>query len=318
MKNLFSLLLVCSLALTGFSQLNVSYVGQITYDVNLSDIWAYEAPDGTEYGLVGLFNGVSIVSLEDPSNPVEVQYISGVGSTWRDIKVWEDHAYVTNESGDGIAVIDLSDLPNSAPSFNWTPDVMGMGELQTAHNIWIDEFGVAYLVGCNVNGGGMIYVDVTVGGEPEIIDVGPSIYSHDVYVEDNMAYCSEIYAGSFAIYDVTDKTNTIFLGSQETEAQFTHNTWRSDDGTILYTTDEVGGAPVGSYDVSDPSDIIELDQFQPFATLGDGVIPHNVHVWGDWLIISYYTDGCIIVDGSNPTNLVEVGNFDTFIPQSTG
>ena len=64
--------------------------------------------------------------------------------------------------------------------------------------------------------------------------------------------------------------------------------------------------------------IQELDQFKPLITENQGVIPHNVHVWNDWLIISYYTDGCIIVDGSRPDNLIEVGNFDTYIPTTTG
>jgi hypothetical protein len=43
-----------------------------------------------------------------------------------------------------------------------------------------------------------------------------------------------------------------------------------------------------------------------------------VHVWDDYLIISYYTDGCIIVDAARPDNLIEVGNFDTYIGASGG
>jgi len=86
----------------------------------------------------------------------------------------------------------------------------------------------------------------------------------------------------------------------------------------LFTTDEVGNAPVASYNVSDPSNIEFLDEFRPNATLGENVIPHNVHVWDDYLIVSYYSDGCIIVDASRPDNLVEVGNFDTYIPSNSG
>ena len=61
------------------------------------------------------------------------------------------------------------------------------------------------------------------------------------------------------------------------------------------------------------SDIKELDQFRPLATLGDGVVPHNVHVFNDYLIISYYTDGVLIVDGSSDTPIglagVKGGSF---------
>ena len=321
MKSIISsLLFIFCLSLTN-GQLNMTYQGNITYSETLSDIWGYVAPDGTEYALVGVANGVSIVDLTDPENPTEVWFVNGINSFWRDIVTYDQFAYVSNESGEGLMIIDLSGLPNSVQSTNWTPTIPGFapGTLNTIHNLWIDEFGYLYLLGSNLNQGGMIYVDVfTNPSIPQYVGHGPPVYNHDAYVRDNIAYSCEIYEGQFAVYDVSNKSNTVLLGSQETDFAFTHNAWLSDDGNILYTTDEVASAPVGAYDVSDPTDIIELDLFKPYATLGDGVIPHNVHVWDDWLIISYYTDGCILVDGSNPDNLVEVGNFDTYIPTGTG
>ena len=311
----FSLLL----SVSTFGQLNMTYQGNITYDEELSDIWGYVAPDSTEYALVGVYNGVSIVDVSDPENPTELFFLDGVNSGWRDIKTWGEHAYVSNETSNGLMVIDLSELPDTATSYDWTPFIEGVGTLSSIHNLWIDEFGYAYLCGSNLNSGGLLYVDVhSDPGNPEYVGKGAAVYSHDVYVRDNKAYSSEIYTGAFAIYNVDDKDSSYFLGSQTTYYNFAHNGWLSDDGTIFYTTDELANATVGAYDVSDPEDIIELDQYRPYETLGDGVIPHNVHVWDDWLIISYYTDGCIIVDGSNPDNLVEVGNFDTYIPASTG
>ncbi len=306
------------ICLVAQAQLNVSYISDVSYNTDLNDIWGYVAPDGTEYALVGLRNGVSIVSLADPANPVEVANIPGSSTTWRDLKTWGETAYVTCDAcGDGLLVIDLSDLPNSAPYYNWT-DVPG-GGIGSCHNIYIDEHGYAYLAGCGANNGGMVFIDCfSEPGTPIFAGFAPSIYAHDVYTRDNLMYASEIYAGVFAIYDVSDKSNVQFLGSQVTPAEFTHNTWLSDDGNYIFTTDETGNAPVASYDISDPTDIVELDQFRPLETLGEGVIPHNVHVWNDYLIISYYTDGCIVVDASRPDNLVLVGNFDTYIPASTG
>lgn len=301
------------------AQLNFNFVGSLEYQgVEANDIWGYVDDDGVEYALVGLQNGVSIVSLADPSNPEELFFVPGAFTTWRDLKTWKGFAYVTNEGGNGLLVIDLTDLPNSADYFNWNPQLLGLGPLNTIHNIYIDE-GIAYLAGANVNEGGVLYIDVdSEPGTPKFVGNGPAIYSHDVYVRDNIMYSSEIYEGVFSAYDVTNKSNTLYLGSAGTGGEFTHNSWLSDDGNILFTTDEVPNGPVGAYDVSDPTDIKELDQFLPYETLGEGVIPHNVHVWNDYIIISYYTDGCIIVDGSRPSNLVEVGNFDTFIPPSTG
>ncbi len=317
MKRLLFLVLTVCLSVEMFAQLNVSYVGEINYNQSLSDVWGYAAPDGTEYAIVGVRNGTSIVSLADPSNPTEVAFIDGASTTWRDIKVWGQTAYVTCECDDGLLVIDLSDLPNSAPSYEWHE--AGSDFLTNCHNIYIDEFGYAYLAGCNLNEGGMVFVDVaTTPGTPIFAGFGANEYSHDVYTRGNLMYSSEINIGVFTVYDVTDKSNVINLGAQETPATFTHNAWLSDDSNFLFTTDEVPNAPVGSYDVSDPTDIQELDQFRPLETLGEDVIPHNVHVWQDWIIVSYYSDGCIIIDGSRPNNLIEVGNFDTYLPASAG
>ena len=319
MKRTIFTLLSTFFALSVFAQLNVTYKGNVPYPQGLTDIWGYVAPNGDEYALVCAIDGVAIVDVTDPENPFEAFFVNGVNSGWRDVKTWGEYAYVTNETSNGLMVIDLSDLPNSVSSIDWTPNLPALGTLNKCHNIYIDELGYAYLAGCDLNSGGLIYVDVfTTPGTPIYAGKGPAIYSHDVYARDNIAYSSEIYTGAFAIYDVTDKNNTIFLGSQTTLFEFAHNAWLSDDGNILYTTDELANATVGSYDVSDPSDIKPLDNYQPYETLGEGVVPHNVHVWQDWLIVSYYSDGCIIIDGSRPENLVEVGNFDTFIPTSTG
>lgn len=304
------------------AQLNMTLLSNIQYPTSGNDIWGWVAPDGTEYAIMGLRNGVSIVSLADPTNAQEVAFIPGQNSTWRDIKTWGNYAYVTtdqNGTTEGLLVIDMSDLPNSAPYTNWRPMLPDMGTLNTCHNLYIDEFGYCYLSGCNLNSGGMLVVDVfTEPGNPIFVSAAPAVYSHDVYARNNIMYTSEIYLGRFGMYDVTDKNNIVLLGGQETPFNFTHNTWLSDDGTALFTTDERANAPIGSYDVSDPTNIVKLDEFRPLATLGEGVIPHNVHVWNDWLIISYYSDGGIIVDAARPDNLIEVGNFDTFLANGQG
>jgi len=320
MKSITTLVILFLFSFSLQAQLNMTLRGQVSYNPQTNDIWGYADDQGNEFALVGLRTGVSIVNVTNPDDPTEVAFLPGASSTWRDIKTWGTNAYVTNETGDGLMVIDLSMLPDSTAAYNWEPNIPDLGfYLSACHNIFIDEFGIAYLSGCNLNGGGLIYLDVdTPDGTPEYIDHGPNENSHDIYVRNNLAYSSEIWNGVFTIYDVTDKSNTITLGSQQTPASTTHNAWLSDDGNYLFTTDETGNAPIGSYDVSDPSDIIELDQFRPFETLDDGVVPHNVHVWNDWIIASYYSDGCIVLDGSQPDNLIEVGNFDTWFGGGTG
>lgn len=301
--------------------LNVELRSNLSYDVPVNDIWGWADPDtGIEYALVGLQTGLSIVSLEDPDNAREVQFIPGPTSTWRDMKTWKDHAYVSNETSGGVLVVDLSFLPDSVDYYDWQPNIPELGGvLNSIHNLFVDENGVLQIAGANLNQGGIIYADVdTDPHNPTFIGNGPAVYAHDVYTRNDLMYASEIQRGAMTIYDISDKTNAVELGSINTPSNFTHNIWLSDDGNTAFTTDETANAPVASYDVSDPTDIELLDEYRPIETIGEGVIPHNVHVYEDYLLISYYTDGGRIVDASQPDHLIEVGNFDSFVGSSGG
>ncbi len=154
MKKTCLLLLLSLSAFLGHAQLNMTLRSQLTYGANLNDIWGWVDEDGTEYAIVGLVNGVSIVSLADPDNAVEVVFIPGQNSLWRDIKTWGNYAYVTtDQSGttEGFWSLTFPNLPEAAPFYNWNPDLPELGVLNTCHNLYIDEFGYCYLSGCNVN-----------------------------------------------------------------------------------------------------------------------------------------------------------------------
>ncbi len=317
MKKIVILFLLVSLSQTTYAQLNIELLDQFSYDFNANDIWGWAAEDGTEYAIVGTTRGTSIVSLADPRNVVEVGFIPGASTSWRDIKTQGHYAYVTQDITDanedvGIAIIDLSKLPGSIEYVYWRPQ-LDRGLLTDCHNIWIDEEGVCYLAGCDVNNGGIIMLDIlTNPTEPSVIAYGPAVYAHDVYVKDNMMFASQLRS-DLAIYDISDKQNITLVGQKQTPFDFTHNAWATDNNSIVFTTDERANAPVASYSVSANGEIEELDQFRPLGTINRGVIPHNVHVYKDnWVVTSYYTDGVVIIDGTRPANMIEIGNYDTF------
>ncbi len=317
-KILLHLALIFSYSVSN-AQLNMELGSQIDYSATLNDVWGWHDENGNEYAIVGLVNGVSIVEVTDPYNAREIANIPGIPSTWRDIKSWKDHAYVSNESGDGVTVIDMSNLPGSVSAYQWEPDIPGLGKLSSIHNLFVDENGILYLSGSNLNSGGAIYVDVdTDPSNPQVISWGPAIYNHDIYARGDIMYTSEINRGEFAVYDISDKRNTIELARQRTPFNFTHNAWLSDNSQVLFTTDERRNASVAAYDISDLDDIELLDEYRPLTSLGTGTIPHNVHTLNDYLIISYYTDGGRVVDASRPSNLIEVGNFDSFFGANGG
>jgi hypothetical protein len=83
----------------------------------------------------------------------------------------------------------------------------------------------------------------------------------------------------------------------------------SDDARWLVTTDEVSGAFIDAYDVSDLSDIRRLDTWQ--SNPGSGVIPHNVFILGNYLLTAYYRDGLTVTDATFPDNMIQTGWYDT-------
>ena len=116
-------------------------VGLLAYNQGTNDIWGY-AEGLNEYALVGTPTGFSVVDITDPSTPTELFFISGTNSIWRDIKTWDKYAYVTTEASDGLLIVDLSDL--TGDTYVYTEDFFS-----SAHNIYIDENGYAYIFGAS-------------------------------------------------------------------------------------------------------------------------------------------------------------------------
>ncbi|MFK5855937.1 MAG: choice-of-anchor B family protein [Bacteroidota bacterium] len=296
------------LILNTFAQLNMESLGFLPYNQSLSDIWGYVDTDGNEYALVGVQNGFSVVDVTTPSEPVEVFFGPGVNSIWRDIKTWGNHAYVSTEGGDGIYIVDLSPLPGTITNF--TSFTGSDYPFTTVHNLYIDETGKLYIFGADSGEGGAIICDLTNDPmNPEELGRFDDYYFHDGMARGDTLWGGAIYEGFFAAVDVSDPANPQVMATKSTPNQFTHNVWVSDNGKNVYTSDEVGSAYIGAYDVSDFNNIIETDRIQ--SSPGNNVIPHNVHVLNDYLITSYYSDGVTVHDVARPTNLIEVGNYDT-------
>ena len=311
LKQLLFLLLLIASFLPGYSQLNLSLVGQLSYgSTELSDIWGHVDVTGKEYAIVGKFNGTSIVDVSTPTTPVEVFLSNGANSIWRDLKVWNNHAYIVNETSGGLKIIDMNSLPGTIlPS-----DVYQFGGVtypfNSAHDLYIDENGFAYIMGADNGVGGAIILDLN--NNPKVpVEVGRynEFYLHDGMVRNDTLWGGAVNDGFFTVIDVANKANPITMATHNTPTNFTHNCWISDDGHTLFTTDEKPNAFIAAYDVSDLNNIQETDRIQ--SSPGQNVIPHNTFVLGDYLVTSYYRDGVTIHDASNPSILVEVGNYDT-------
>lgn len=310
---------------------------------NLNDIWGWTDPEtNREYALVGRSDGTSFVDITDAANP---KYLGDLpktegspSSSWRDIKVYENHAYiVADNAGDhGVQVFDLTRLRGVTTPQTFTMDAHYDG-IASAHNIVInEESGFAYSVGSSSGGescgGGLHMIDVRDPKNPTFAGCfadpqtgrASTGYSHDaqcvMYAGPDTRYSGrEICLGSnetaLSIADVTDKQNPKALSRVSyPNVAYAHQGWLTDDHRYFYMNDEGdeanGSVPRTRTLIWDLSDL-EDPQFAGEYLGETGAIDHNLYVKGNLVYESNYKSGLRILDISNRESPVEVGFIDT-------
>jgi choice-of-anchor B domain-containing protein len=163
-----------------------------------NDIWGWTDPqDQREYAIMATFDRSIFVDITEPTNPAVLGFLRthSVGSLWRDIKVYANHAFIISEArGHGMQVFDLTQLRNvpRVPLFsgNYTlaapiefDESAHYPEFSNCHNIAInEESGYAYAVGSNTCRAGLHIIDISDPKNPEFA----GCYDEDGYVHDTM------------------------------------------------------------------------------------------------------------------------------------
>jgi choice-of-anchor B domain-containing protein len=320
MKNLFQITLWSALSLSASPLFAQNYNLQLRATMDfpgqtLANICGY-AQGGREYALLGGSQGLIIVDVTLPSTPQQIVQIPGPNNLWKEIKTYSHYAYVTSEGGQGVQIVDLSNLPSANLNYHYYKgDASINDQLNTIHALHIDtKKGFLYAFGSNLFNGGAVVLDLNADPyNPSYAGKFDQLgYIHDGYADNDTLYAAHIYEGLLSVVDMSNKAAPEVLGTVETPGQFTHNAWLLDDHKHILTTDEATPSFVTAYDISDPNDIQELDRIS--TNDGNGSIGHNTHVLNDWAITSWYTDGLTIVDAHRPDNLVEVARYDTWAP----
>ena len=310
-----------------------------------NDVWGWTDPEtGQEIVLVGMSNQTAFVDVTDPGMPTYLGRLpmpeTATASTWRDMKVYQDHMYVVSDGAGehGMQVFDLTrlrGLDGSDPQ-TFASDAH-YDQIASAHNIVInEETGFAYSVGSS--GGGQ-----TCGGGLHMINIQNPLapvfagcfqdmstgrqrtgYSHDaqcvVYHGPDTDYQGrEICLGSnetaLSIADVTDKSNplTIAMASYP-NVGYSHQGWLSEDHSYFFMGDELdesGGNVTNTrtliWDLADLDDPILAREYLAETKATD----HNLYILGNTMYQSNYKSGLRVLDISDPENPQLVGNFDT-------
>jgi len=315
MNRILQLLVLC-LPMPSLAQdaLNTSLIGHLPYSERLNDVrGAFH--NGREYALVGVYDGFSIVDVSDPTSPFEVFFEPGDNSVWRDPFYNNGFAYCVNETSGGLLIVDMSPLPApgtpptavnlpvsyyTGSQFPWT----------TAHNISFDGQDRAYIYGSNYGVGGVIILDFSQSAtQPTELGVWDQYYVHDGFVRGDTLWAACVYEGVAAVVDISSPQTPQLLAQWNTPSSFSHNIWPSDDNTTVFTTDEVSSGFVAAYDVTDLSNVVELDRVnEPLSAF---VIPHNAHYFNGYIVTSHYRDGLTVHDASDPSNIILTGYYDT-------
>ena len=301
-----------------------------------NDSWGWtDSFDGKEYALMGLDDGTAFVDISDPEVPLYLGKLPSatVNSSWRDIKVYEDYAFIVSEApGHGLQVFDLSKLRSVKTQQTFDSD-LNFNEFGNAHNIAINkESGFAYVLGSKLFDGGPAFIDINSPLNPSIVGgYSFSSYTHDAQVvkyhgPDTRFKEKEILFGSnsiggennqLIILDVTDKKNPELISSIEySNAGYTHQGWISDDHKYFFLGDELDELKIGHRTKTRVFDIQNLENPIIHNTYygQTASIDHNLYVKGSKIYMANYTSGMRVVDFNNisDNDFREEGYFDTY------
>ena len=304
-----------------------------------SDVWGWTDPQtDRRYVIAGRDNGTAFVDVTNERRPVYLGNLPTSGTTnviWRDIKVYDDHAFIVSEAREhGMQVFDLTELRTidrrQAPvGLAETAHYSGIG---CAHNLGINEdTGYAYIVGAREDlygcAGGLHMVDIRQPASPTFAGcVAEDGYVHDtqcvVYDGPDARFtgreiCFNSNEDTLTIVDVTVKANPVELSRVGySSAAYSHQGWLTDDRGYFLMGDELDELRSGVTTTTliwDVHDLTAPEQFSRFVN-DTTAIDHNLYVDGSRVYQSNYRSGLRILNSSGVADgqLREVGWFDTW------
>ena len=225
----------------------LSHVADRAASARGADIWGFiDLNTNREYAIMGYSTGTAVYDVTDPEDPLEVGFVDGQNTTWRDIKIyqfweasqqrWNAYAYVTaDNASDGLFVLDLTRLPHNISRISYPSD------FAEAHNVYLsktdfstglpltDDTPVLIIAGSNLSDGrfrtysldnpaspAFLTAPATPAGQPS----GNRLYMHDaasMTVTDTRkdtqcanaagsAYCDVLFDFNESTLDIWDVT----------------------------------------------------------------------------------------------------------------
>ena len=288
-----------------------------------NDVWGYVDDSGKEYAILGSTSKVHFFNVSTPTSPTLIaEFAPGSTTTWRDIKTYEHYAYAVSDgsTNEGLLIFDLCEIASGTVEKAYQNNSV----FAKAHNIFIDVKNARlYVVGTNTQPEGIILYDLSVNPANPTVIANLRLsggYIHDIFVKNNLAYCSHGYNGLY-IYDFTNPASPVTKALLNTGG-YNHSSWAFENDSLLIYAEEVPkGLPLGVMDISktESNDLQILKTFKE-PLLGPSHTnntPHNPYMVGNYAVVSHYEDGVVIFDLSDPQNPVRSAYYDTYPSNST-
>lgn len=210
----------------------------------LNDIWGWIDPEtGREYAIVGLSNGVDIVDVTNPSDPVVVGQIPEPNSSssksityqhhdedgpnknsqWRDMKVHKNTLYIVSEQNNyGLQIFDLTQVRDVNKTSVTFQNYLRYTDFGNAHNIFINnDSEYLYVVGSTIGSlcaeqGGLHMLDISEPLQPEF---------SGCYYDEN--------AGGFTAYGYIHDTQCVIYSGPDEEHKSKEICFSSSESAFL-------------------------------------------------------------------------------------
>ncbi|GAA1407969.1 hypothetical protein GCM10009662_42390 [Catellatospora coxensis] len=299
---------------------------------NGNSMWGWtDTATGKEYIIFGRSTGASFVDVSVPTAPVYLGNLpsyNGTSSSWRDIKVYANHAYIGADSisSHGMQVFDLTRLRTVTTPQTFAADARYTG-FGNSHTLSVNEqTGFIYAVGTNTCSGGVHMVNVS---NPKV-PVNAGCVSNDGYVHENQCVvyhgpdttytnheiCFNYNVDTLTIVDVTNKAAPVQLSrTGYVGVGYTHRGWLTEDHARLLMDDETDSDLPGTktfiWNVSDLNAPVNTGvHVSPTIQATD----HNLYIIGNKAYQASYRAGLRILDitGIASNALSEIAYFDIY------
>ncbi len=276
-----------------------------------NDVWGYEY-DGLEFAVLGGEEGVFIVDVTDPLNPIEVERYLGEFTTWRDMKSFGDYLYVVLDRG-----------PISSHGELWVIDLKLVGTQNQSlvrklklpfgngyfHNCFVDvESKLLWLIGVDDHQASAFAYDLNTPLNPAFVTEIGNTYWHDAYVRSPYIYGCSFFEGELQIYDIHEVQDSKLVSKTRYTSGESHAVWLSDDGNTLVMADETRDGYVTFWDVTS----VDAPELVSRYFVGPNCVPHNVMFSDTLVYVSAYYDGLKVLNISDLSHPVEVAKYDTY------